>query len=91
MRGPDPARPHDLARTDPLRVRPDHEGLLDLHARTVARRQQLSRFVGAQADRLLAENVLASLGRPDRPRDVELVRQRVVDRVDFPVVHELLI
>ena len=70
----------ELLRAQPLRVRARHERLADHDAGAVAHGEQLARLVGVEADRLLAQHVLAGLGRADRPRHVQVVRQRVVDR-----------
>ena len=43
------------------------------------------------ADRLFAQHVLAGLGRLDRQRHVQVVRQRIVDRVDLRVGEHLLV
>ena len=46
---------------------------------------------GVEPDRLLAQDVLARLERLDRPRDVEFVRQRIVDRLDLGIGQKLLV
>ena len=69
----------------PLRMRAHHERLGHLDAVRVAGREQRSRFIGRERDRLLAQHVLACVGRADRPRYVQMVRQRVVHRLDVGV------
>jgi hypothetical protein len=68
-----------------------HEGLGDQLARAVARRYQLLGLLGVERDRLLAQHMLAGLGRLDRPRHVQVVGQRVVDRLDLAVGQQLFI
>ena len=87
----DPAAPDQLARPQPLRVGADHERFLDSHAGAVAHRDQLRALGGVEPDRLLAQHVLAGLGGLDRPGHVQVVGQRIVDRVDLGVGQELLV
>ena len=75
----------------PLRVRADHEGFLDAHAGAIAHRQEVARLGSRQPDGLLAEDVLAVFGRLDRPGDVEVIGQRIVNRVDLRVGEEFLV
>ena len=87
----DRARARDLARTPPLRMMAHHERLGDELAGPRARGDQRLRLVGVERDRLLAQHVLAGLHRADRPRDVQLVGQRIVDRLDRRIGQQLLI
>ena len=56
-----------------------------------ARGDQRLRLVGVKSDRLLAQHVLAGLQRADGPGDVQLVGQRIVDRLDRRIGEQLLI
>ena len=90
-RFPDRARARDLARAPPLRMVAHHERLGDELAGPRARGDQRLRLVGVKRDRLLAQHVLAGLQRADRPGDVQLVGQRIVDRLDRRIGEQLLI
>ena len=46
---------------------------------------------GVQADRLFAEHVLACLGGAHGPRHVQVIGQRIVDRVDLRIGQHLLV
>ena len=48
---------------------------------------KLLTFVGRQPDRFFAEDVFARLERSDRPRHMEVIRQRVIDCIDFRTGH----
>ena len=52
--------------------------------------EHLLRFLRIARERLLAQHVLAGLGRADRPRHVQVVRQRIVDRLDFRIGQQRL-
>ena len=81
----------DLPRPQPLRVRADHEGFTDLDAGAVPRRQQGPGLLGIQAQRFFAQNMLARFHRLEGPRDVKLVGERVVDRLNLRIPQELFI
>ncbi len=80
---------HDLLRPHPLRVVTDHEGLGDHHAGRHT--PQLLGFGGIEGDRLLAEHMLAGFQRLDRPGHMQVVGQRVVDRLDGGVGQQRLV
>ena len=48
-------------------------------------------FTRIERDRLLAQHVLPCLERANRPGDVEIVRQRIVDGVDVRIREELFV
>ena len=76
----------------PLRMVAIHEGFHDLQLRKAARRvDQLLPFGGRQADRLFAQHVLAGLERRDRPGHVQVIGQRVVDRVDVRIGQQFFV
>ena len=75
----------------PLRVKAHHEGLDHAPAAAVARGHNGLRLGGVQSDRLFAQHVLACIERLDRPFDMQMVGQRVVDRFDFRIVQECLV
>ncbi len=81
----------ELPNPQPLRVRADHEGFTDLHAVAVPRGQQRTRFPGGQAERLLAENMLARFRGLEGPRDMKLIGERVVDRLNRGIAQKFLI
>ncbi len=82
---------HDLARAEPLRMVPDHEGFRGVPAG--ARRSGGDRLGlrGIEADRLLAEHVLAGLQRTDGPRRMKMIGQGNVDRIDRRVGDQRLV
>ena len=75
----------------PLRMEAHHEGLDDAPAAAVAGRDDGLCFNGIEGDWLLAEHVLAGLECLHRPFDVQVVGQRVVDRLDLRIVEQCLI
>ena len=88
---PDAALVQQLPQPQPLRMAAHHEGLADLHAGARAHRQQRLRLGDGQADRLLAQHVLARLRGLDRPRHMQVVGQRIVDGVDVRVGEQLFV
>ncbi len=88
----DTRRTRDESSTcEPLRVPAHHERLGDLHAGSIACGEQLPRLVGGQRDRLLAEHVLARVGGANGPGHVQVIRQRIVDRVDLGIGDQLVV
>ena len=82
----DASVPHDRPRPLPLRVMRIDKGLDDRERRVPFRRgHQLLRLGRGKGDRLLAEHVLARLERADRPGNVQMVGQRIVNRLDLRV------
>ena len=80
---------HQIAGALPLRVEAYHERFHDVHP--VRGRPQPFGICGGQRDRLLAQHVLAGLGRFQGERDVQVVRERVVDGLDLRIGKQLLI
>ena len=87
----DATRTHELAHPMPLRVITHHERLYHATPAAVARRDDRLRLYRVQRDRLLAQHVLARLECPDRPFDVQVIGQRVIDRIDVRVVEQRLV
>ncbi len=85
LRFPDRSVPRKLTRAAPLRVEPHHEGLSDQLAGALARVDQLARFLGVERDRLLAKHMFSGRKRANRPGNMLLVGQRIVDRLDLGV------
>ena len=79
----------DLAGALPLRVVAHHEGFGDEHV--LGRRAQLLGFRGGDGDRLFAEHVLAGPRCRQGDRHVQMVGQRIVDRIDVRVGEQLLV
>ena len=80
-----------LAQLLPLRMVAVGQCLLDVSAAAVPRRDQLVDALDGHAQRLLAEHVLAGLERTHRPRHVQRVRQRHVDRVDVRIGQQVVV
>ena len=78
---------------EPLRLRmvPPHERLHQHAPGPLGGVERALRLLRPPRQRLLAEHVLAGLQRPDRPLDVQRVRQRDVDRVDLRVGEQRLV
>ena len=68
-----------------------HERLHQQAAGAVGGVEGLLDLGGGPRERLLAQHVLAGLERADRPRHVERVRQRDVDRLDVGVLEKRLV
>ena len=68
-----------------------HEGLDDALTAAVPGRDDRLCFEGIERDRLLAEHVFARLERLNGPFDVQVVWQRVVDRLDLWIVEQRLV
>ena len=75
----------------PLGVEAIHEGLLQDHAGGLAVGDQPLCVGGIERQRLLAQHVLARVGRLHGPLGVEVVRQWVVDRVDVVGGEQVLV
>src|SRR5437588_1335765 len=95
--GPDEPQPADRALGDelgqPLRLRrvTPHERLHQQPACVLGGVEGVLGIGGGSRERLLAQHVLAGLERADRPRHVERVRQRDVDRLDVLILEEPLV
>jgi len=88
---PDAAALHEIAHGEPLRMVAHHERLADEHTGTLAHLEKLPRLVGRERDRLLAEHVLPRFRGADRPRHVQVIRERIVDGLDVGIGEELLV
>ncbi len=62
-----------------------HESLADHYAGAVADGDQLLHIRRIHAHRLLAQHVLARLGRARRPRHVQVIGQRIVNGIDVGI------
>ena len=78
-----------LARGDPLRMEAHHEGFAQMHLRRIG--PQHLELARSHRHRLLAQHMLAGLRRGERQRNVEVIRQRVVDRFDRRVGEERVV
>jgi hypothetical protein len=87
----DRSRGDQVARLQPLRMRPDHERLGHQLVGSLLHFRQRPRLGGVHADRLFAEHVFACFERPDGPRHVQVIRQRIVDRLDLVVLQKRLV
>ena len=87
----DAAFVEQLAQAQPLRRAANHEGFADFHAGAFAHAEQRFGFGHGHAERFFAEHVLAGLGGLHRPRNVQLIGQRIVDGVDVGIGEQLLI
>src|ERR1022692_684592 len=87
----DAAAADQIAGAQPLRMRAHHESFAHLHAGAGLRFEQLAGFGGVESQRLLAEHVLSGLGRAHRPGHVQVIGQRVVDRLDFRIGQQFLV
>ena len=63
-------------------MRTRHEGFADFHLSFVAGDDQGTGFSYGERYGFLTQDVLTGCGCADRPGDVEMVRQGIVDRVD---------
>jgi hypothetical protein len=88
---PDRASLDELAELRRLGVVAVHEGLHQDPPGPVGGFEGALDLLRAAVERLLAEDVLAGLERPDRPLDVQRVRQRDVDGLDVVVGEERLV
>ena len=88
---PNPPFANQLPGPQPLRVRLHHKRFANFHAGALPHRQQRPRFRGVQRDGLFAQHVLPRLRRLDGPRHVQVIRQRIVDRLNFRIAQQFLI
>ena len=72
-------------------MRAHHESLLDLYAGAIARGKDFFRLDRRHANGLFAQHVLAAFGGRNRPLFVEMIGQRVVDRIDVGVGEQLAV
>src|SRR5580704_117874 len=75
----------------PLRMVSHHESLDHPHAAPVARGNDGLCLGRVQPDRLFAQHVLAGPEGLNRPLDMQMVGQRIVDRVYLGIVQERLV
>ena len=87
----DAAFVEQFAETKPLRIAADHEGFADLDSGARANGEQSLCLRDGEAERLLAENMLARLGGLDRPGNVQMIGKRIVDGVDVGVGKKLFV
>jgi len=87
----DLAAADDLASAQPLRVGPHHERFANLHASFVSHLNKIQRLFGGYRDRFFAKNMLAGFGCADGPGYMQVIRQRIVNRVDIRIRQQLLI
>src|SRR5208283_2832176 len=87
----DAALVEQFEQAQPLRKTPDHKGFADLDSGTVADGEQRLSFRDREAERLLAKHMLAGFRGLGSPRDVKLIGQRIVDRVDIRVGEKFLV
>ena len=85
------SRPNQIPGSQPLRMRPNHKCLADLHTGAVPRRHQRPRLRHRHADRLLAQHVLARFRRSNRPRHMQMIRQWNVHRLDFRILQQFFV
>ena len=88
----DAAVAHQLPGRLPLRMKAVHERFHHLQLRV--RRRNVGELLGLghrEPDRLLAQHVLAGLDRPQRPRHVQVIGQRNVNRIDVAVGEQLVV
>src|SRR5271165_7190352 len=81
----------EFAQAEPLRVAVDHEGFADFYSGTGADREERFGFRDIEAEWLFAEDVLAGFSGLDRPGNVKLVGQGIVDGVDIWVGEEFFV
>ena len=74
-----------------MRMRTNHESLSNFYARTIASFQKRSGLFNRQTDRLLTKNMLSCFGSFDRPWDMKMIGQRVVNGFDIRIGQEFLI
>ena len=76
----------------PLRMVPKHEGFHQLQFRMpTSRFHQFDAFGCGQADRFFAQHMLARFQRANRPRHMQMIRQRIVNRINVGIGQQLLI
>src|SRR5438046_10077458 len=80
-----------LAIAKHLRAPAAHESLADFHRRAVPRHEKRPRLLGGQAERLLAQNVLARSHSLEGPGHVKLIGKRIVNGFDLRIQQELFI
>lgn len=83
---------HEFTRRDPLWMEAIHEGFH--HDQTWMIRRcvnQATSIGGVETERLLAQYVLARLERRDRPVDMEVVRQGVVNCLDARISEQVVV
>ena len=87
----DAAGADEIAGADPLGMGVHHEGLADFDAGAGLRLKQLAGFGGVERQRLLTEHVLAGFGGANGPGHVQVIRERVVDGLDFGIGQQFLV
>src|SRR5206468_3812577 len=77
--------------SDPLWMGANHKGLADLDTGLIARRDQRLTLSRAQADGFFAQHVFARPGGPNRPRNVQVVRQGIIDRLHIRIGEQFFV
>ena len=87
----DAAGGDEFSGAQPLGMGAYHEGFADLDFGTGLNVEECAGFGEGEAERLFAEDVLPCFGSLDRPGDVKVVWERVVDDVNLRVGQELFV
>src|SRR6267143_5994920 len=82
---------NQLACPQPLGMGLHHERFADFDTAAVAHAQQRTRLRNAHTQWLLAQHMLPCLRRFDRPRHVQMIRQRIVNRFDLRIGKQLFV
>ena len=88
---PDAAFIEQFAKAQPLRITAYHEGFANLDAGMCLDGEESFGLGNGEAERLLAENVLASFCGFDGPGDMQLIGKGIVNGVDFRVGKEFFV
>src|SRR5882762_5168779 len=81
----------NFLRAQPLRVRLHHERFPDFYAGPISRRKQSLRLRHRRTNRLFAEHMLPCFRCFDRPRHMQMIRQRIVDSFDLAIIQKLFV
>ncbi len=68
-----------------------HKGLFDLHPGPVAHFQQRHRLFRGHANGFFAKHMFAGFSCFDRPRHMQMIGQRIINRFDFRVGQQLFV
>ena len=83
--------PHQLASAQPAGVSPHHEGFADFYSGGIARAYQVRDLSSVERNGLLAQNMLACLGRLERPGNVQMIGQGIIDGVDRRILEQFFV
>ena len=81
----------ELPHGQPARLHAHHRRLTDHHAGPIARGDQATRVGAGGGDGLFAQHMLPGVGGALGPGDVQVVRQRIVDRVNLGIGQQRLV